>query len=97
MGKKTKKKSNEKKTGKKSKEKAEKKKGKKPAKGKKKSSKSKTKKESFIEGRAEREERIRSLAFSKWEQAGYPHGQDIEFWFLAEREIAENDTSVSKL
>lgn len=33
------------------------------------------------------EELIRLLAYQKWEQAGRPHGRDLEFWIAAEKEF----------
>jgi Protein of unknown function (DUF2934) len=34
-----------------------------------------------------REEAIRERAYSKWEEAGRPEGDGIEFWLEAEREL----------
>ena len=31
------------------------------------------------------ERRVRQYATDLWEQAGRPHGRDLEFWFEAER------------
>lgn len=33
------------------------------------------------------EETIRTLAYLKWEAAGYPPGDGVEFWLTAEREV----------
>ena len=33
------------------------------------------------------EERIRELAYQKWEEAGRPPGDGVEFWLAAEQEI----------
>ncbi len=35
------------------------------------------------------EQKIRERAFQLWDQAGQPDGREEEFWFLAERELAE--------
>ncbi|RXH24255.1 MULTISPECIES: DUF2934 domain-containing protein [Bradyrhizobium] len=32
---------------------------------------------------------VRARAYELWEQAGRPAGQDLEFWFEAERQIEE--------
>ncbi len=32
----------------------------------------------------DREEKIRSLAYSIWENEGHPHGRDMEHWLKAE-------------
>ncbi len=37
------------------------------------------------------EQKIRDRAFQLWDQAGQPEGREEEFWFLAERELAERD------
>lgn len=34
------------------------------------------------------EEQIRKLAYRKWEEAGHPSGDGVEFWLAAERELA---------
>jgi hypothetical protein len=33
------------------------------------------------------EDRIRELAYLKWEQAGYPAGDGVNFWLDAEKEL----------
>lgn len=35
------------------------------------------------------ETQIRDRAYSLWEEAGRPEGQDMEFWITAERELAD--------
>ena len=36
------------------------------------------------------EDRIRELAYLKWEAAGYPHGNDgVHYWLEAERELSD--------
>lgn len=39
------------------------------------------------------EEAIRTLAHSKWEAAGCPAGDGVEFWLEAEREIISEKSS----
>jgi hypothetical protein len=34
-------------------------------------------------------ERVKMLAYLKWEQAGKPIGKDLEFWIEAEKELEE--------
>jgi len=42
------------------------------------------------------EETIRAVAYSKWEAAGCPAGDGVDFWLEAEREvIAERNASSS--
>ena len=41
------------------------------------------------------EETIRARAHSKWEAAGCPAGDGIEFWLEAEREVNANRAGVS--
>lgn len=36
------------------------------------------------------QQEIRQTAYRKWEQAGKPEGQEMEFWLDAEREMEEN-------
>jgi len=37
------------------------------------------------------EDRIRELAYLKWEAAGYPHGNDgVHYWLEAERELSDD-------
>lgn len=35
------------------------------------------------------DDQIRDRARALWEQAGQPENQDMEFWFLAEQQLAE--------
>lgn len=43
------------------------------------------------------QEKIRARAFQLWERAGQPDGRSDEFWFEAEREMAEQgDTDSSE-
>lgn len=35
------------------------------------------------------QEKIRDRAYQLWDRAGQPEGRDQEFWFDAERELAE--------
>jgi hypothetical protein len=37
---------------------------------------------------AELESKIRIRAYQLWEEAGRPHGRELEHWFAAEREVA---------
>lgn len=37
------------------------------------------------------QEKIRDRAYQLWDRAGQPEGRDQEFWFDAERELAEED------
>ncbi len=42
------------------------------------------------------EDKIRDRAYQLWDMAGQPEGQEQEFWYQAERELAEEievDTS----
>ncbi len=39
------------------------------------------------------EEQIRTRAYELWEEAGKPEGRDDEFWFLAEKGLAEPEQS----
>ena len=36
-------------------------------------------------------EKVRDRAYQLWDRAGQPEGRDQEFWFDAERELAEED------
>ncbi len=38
-------------------------------------------------------EAIRELAYSKWESAGCPCGDGVEFWLQAEAEVTVADTA----
>jgi len=33
------------------------------------------------------EDKVRQLAYLKWEAAGYPYGDGVEFWLQAEEEV----------
>lgn len=37
------------------------------------------------------QEKIRDRAFQLWDRAGQPEGREQEFWYQAEREMAEED------
>lgn len=37
------------------------------------------------------QEKVRDRAYQLWDRAGQPEGRDQEFWFDAERELAEED------
>jgi hypothetical protein len=37
------------------------------------------------------QQKVRDRAFQLWDRAGQPEGRDHEFWFDAERELAEED------
>ena len=37
------------------------------------------------------QERIRDRAYQLWDLAGQPEGREQEFWYDAERELAEED------
>lgn len=41
------------------------------------------------------EEKVRTLAYEKWEAAGCPAGDGIEFWVAAERELAAQTSQQS--
>lgn len=34
-------------------------------------------------------EKVRELAYYKWEQAGYPSGDGVDFWLQAEADVQE--------
>lgn len=36
------------------------------------------------------QEKIRDRAYQLWDRAGQPEGREEEFWYEAERELAEN-------
>lgn len=36
-------------------------------------------------------DKIRDRAYQLWDQAGQPEGREQEFWYDAERELAEED------
>jgi hypothetical protein len=40
-------------------------------------------------------ESIATRAFTLWEQAGRPHGRDLEFWAQAENQLKQNAHSVA--
>lgn len=37
------------------------------------------------------QDKIRERAFQLWDKAGQPEGREQEFWYEAERELAEED------
>ena len=37
------------------------------------------------------QEKVRDRAYQLWDRAGQPEGRDQEFWFDAERELADED------
>lgn len=37
------------------------------------------------------QDKIRDRAFQLWDKAGQPEGREQEFWYEAERELAEED------
>jgi len=39
------------------------------------------------------EEKVRELAYQKWEKAGYPAGDGKNFWLEAESELTDQPTS----
>lgn len=41
-----------------------------------------------VDSAADREETIRVLAYAKWEAAGCPAGDGVDFWLEAEQEVA---------
>jgi hypothetical protein len=41
------------------------------------------------------EESIASRAYSLWEQAGRPHGRDLEYWLLAESQVRQTSRAFS--
>lgn len=43
----------------------------------------------------ELQQAIREAAYHKWEQAGRPHGDGLEFWLESEQEIQGQSESVS--
>ncbi len=46
---------------------------------------------------ADREDLIRQRAYDLWDKDGRPDGMDQEYWFRAEREIAQTDGGSSPL
>lgn len=40
---------------------------------------------------ASREQAIREIAYSKWEQAGGPIGDGLNFWLEAEQELSDQE------
>jgi len=45
----------------------------------------------------ESKEKIRVRAHQLWEESGRPHGQDLEHWFQAEKEMLLNSAAVAPL
>lgn len=41
------------------------------------------------------DEKIRNRAYQLWDEAGQPEGREQEFWYRAERELAEDDNADS--
>lgn len=44
---------------------------------------------------ASREQAIRAIAYSKWEAAGHPIGDGLNFWLEAEQDLIDQDTCQS--
>ena len=44
-----------------------------------------------IETEAEFLEKVRHRAYSLWQRDGESHGRDQDFWYLAEKEIADEE------
>jgi hypothetical protein len=44
-----------------------------------------------------KEQRIRELAYDKWEKNGHPHGRDREFWLQAEAEYHEAEVLLNNV
>lgn len=42
------------------------------------------------------DQKIRELAYRKWEEAGYPHGDGVNFWLEAENYLKEVQGGRSK-
>lgn len=42
------------------------------------------------------EDRIRELAYLKWESAGYPQSDGVEFWLQAEEELTTDSPKTSE-
>ena len=42
------------------------------------------------------EEKIRELAYLKWERAGYPPGDGVNFWLEAEAELSDTPSKKSR-
>lgn len=40
---------------------------------------------------ASQEQAIREIAYSKWEQAGWPAGDGMNFWLEAEQEVLDQE------
>ena len=40
-----------------------------------------------MQSREQQDEAIKKLAYSKWEEAGCPAGDGVEFWLAAEKEV----------
>jgi hypothetical protein len=45
----------------------------------------------------ESKEKVRIRAHQLWEQAGKPHGHDLEHWFQAEKELLLNSVAAAPL
>jgi hypothetical protein len=42
------------------------------------------------------EQKVRELAYLKWEKAGYPAGDGVQFWTEAEQELAKCKSTAAK-
>ena len=42
------------------------------------------------------QDQIRERAYALWEAAGQPHGQDLEFWAMAETELTGQPDAAPK-
>lgn len=40
------------------------------------------------------EQKIRELAYTKWQEAGTPPGDGVSFWLEAETELTKNPNSI---
>lgn len=45
----------------------------------------------------ESKEKVRVRAHQLWEEAGRPHGHDLEHWFQAEKELLLNSAAIRPL
>jgi len=42
------------------------------------------------------DQKVRELAYLKWEKAGYPNGDGVQFWTEAEQELATGKSTAAK-